>query len=400
MNHSNLPSKLKDIKNQVFLNNCYDPINKKYVKKVWAHKLTKLGREKRDLIWEYYKYRKRWSVTYRMKESFQKNVREVTLIYFDDPVQHRFTITQEHMNIMKAYDKGTAHTISLKLTRKTENDEKTGYRWDMITEDEFNVLPLSDKIINEPVVIEDYASKKMEKQEPEKTESESEEEKEDVYTTDENAIRKLEEEYDEMYIKHYGGEQKEHTDESSENDEEENNIPAFDDIDDYTKDDAMNDDVDEIEEEDPLPNLDYNDLPDVVRTNDGVTNSIGNMIQDIMDLIHEDYYLRQYKVVNINDRIWLNISLKAKDGKIIFLKKLRVIKEQTKELLDKGFTLSDGSIVHLYWTDPVRNKKKRRNVHKNDPQPDNSKKTKKQRRKVKRATRAKKGHIHMKILHN
>ena len=41
------------------------------------------------------------------------------------------------MNIMKAYDKRVAHTLSLKLTRKTENEEKTGFRWDMITDEEF-----------------------------------------------------------------------------------------------------------------------------------------------------------------------------------------------------------------------------------------------------------------------
>lgn len=396
MNHSNLPSKLKGIKNQIFLNNCYDPINGKYVKKVWAHKLTKLKREKRDLIWEYYKYRKRWSVTYRMKESYQKNVREVTLVYFDDPTPHRFTITREHMDTMKAYDRAVNHTLSLKLTIKTPNEQKTGFRWEMITKDQFNGLSLSDKIADDPIkvdthddaVTDDTVNIPI-------IESESLEEFEESGDADsQDAEQSSPDLSDEQIVEISAPEQPE-----DDQDQDEDNI-KFDDVNDHAAEEALNDDQNDLSDvEDPVPNIDFNNLPDVIRTNDGITRSIGNMVQDIMQLIHNDYNLKQYKLVNINDHIWLNLTLKAKDGKIIFLKKLRVIKEVTKELLNKGFTLPDGSVVHLYWTEATRNKKKRRNVHKDEPPTDNTKKSKKQRRRVKRDMRAKKGHIHMKIFH-
>jgi hypothetical protein len=396
MNHSNLPSKLKGIKNQIFLNNCYDPINGKYVKKVWAHKLTKLKREKRDLIWEYYKYRKRWSVTYRMKESFQKNVREVTLVYFDDPTPHRFTITREHMDIMKAYDRAVNHTLSLKLTIKTPNEQKTGFRWAMVTKDQFNALPLSDKIADDPIKVDTHDDVKTDDTinipiiESE-IESESESLEELDESDDSQEVELSNEPVPELSVPELL------VPELPENEQDEDNI-KFDDVNDHAAEEAINDDQNDPSDiEDPVPNIDFNNLPDVVRTDDGVTRSIGNMVQDIMQIIQDDYNLKQYKLVNINDHIWLNMTLKAKDGKIIFLKKLRVIKEMTKELLEKGFTLPDGSVVHLYWTEATRNKKKRRNVHKDEPPTDNTKKSKKQRRRVKRDMRAKKGHIHMKI---
>ena len=403
MNHSNLPSKLKDIKNQIFLNNCYDPINGKYVKKVWAHKLTKLKREKRDLIWEYYKYRKRWSVTYRMKESFQKNVKEVTLIYFDDPTPHRFTITREHMDIMKAYDRKVAHTLSLKLTIKTPNDENTGFKWVMITKDRFNNLVLSDKFneenqydkINNETEVEINNDHQNDNQNDNETEEEltnDNEPKEEIQGDDDQDDNETEEE-----LTNDNNQDNEPKEEMQDDDED---IIKFDDVNDYAEDEKINDDQNDVsDKEDPVPNIDINNMPNVVRTNDGITRSIGNMVQDIMQLIQNDYNLKQYNIVNINDHIWLNMTLKAKDGKIIFLKKLRVIKETTKDLLNKGFTLSDGTVVHLFWTESTRNKKKRRNVHKDDPPTDNTKKSKKQRRRAKRETRAKKGHIHMKILY-
>jgi len=40
---SSLPSKLKHIKNKLFLQNSLDPIKKKYVKRIWAHKLMKIS---------------------------------------------------------------------------------------------------------------------------------------------------------------------------------------------------------------------------------------------------------------------------------------------------------------------------------------------------------------------
>lgn len=100
---ANRPSKLAHIKNKNIINNSWDFINEKYVKKVWAHKRTKLDREKRDLIWEYYRYRNRLQVSDMIKKTYYKNVKDVTIIYFDDPVQYRFVITQEMIDKIRKY---------------------------------------------------------------------------------------------------------------------------------------------------------------------------------------------------------------------------------------------------------------------------------------------------------
>ena len=99
----NLPSKIKHIKNETILTNSWDPINEKYVKKVWAYKKTKLDRIKRDLIWEYYRHRNRTHVGEIIKKTFYKNVKNVTIIYFDDPIQHNFDLTQEMIDKVKKY---------------------------------------------------------------------------------------------------------------------------------------------------------------------------------------------------------------------------------------------------------------------------------------------------------
>lgn len=98
---NNLPSRLKHIKNEKFLKYSLDPINIKYVKKVWAHKLTKLEREKRDMIWEYYRYRGKMPVCDALKKTYCLNIKDVTIIYFDDPVQYRFIITNEMFEKIK-----------------------------------------------------------------------------------------------------------------------------------------------------------------------------------------------------------------------------------------------------------------------------------------------------------
>jgi len=298
---------------------------------------------------------------------------------------------------MKAYDRAVNHTLSLKLTIKTPNEQKTGFRWAMLTKDQFNALPLSDKIADDPVKVDTHDDVKTDdtinipiiesESIDELDDDSSEAELSDSQSDKQQVITALDEPIPDPSVPEQSDEQ------------DEDNI-KFDDINDHAAEEAINDDQnDPSDVEDPYPNIDFNNLPDVIRTDDGITRSIGNMVQDIMHIIQNDYNLKQYKLVNINNHIWLNMTLKAKDGKIIFLKKLRVIKDMTKELLEKGFTLPDGSVVHLYWTEATRNKKKRRNVHKDEPPTDNTKKSKKQRRRVKRDMRAKKGHIHMKIFH-
>jgi hypothetical protein len=98
------PSKLAHIKNKNIIQNSWDPINEKYVKKIWAHKKTKLDREKRDLIWEYYRHRNKWPVTEAFKKTYYKNVRDVVVIYFDDPVQHRFLLDLEMIDKIRKYE--------------------------------------------------------------------------------------------------------------------------------------------------------------------------------------------------------------------------------------------------------------------------------------------------------
>ena len=100
-NNSGLPGKLSHIKNGTILQNSYFPLTGKYVKKVWAYKTTKLGRIKRDLVWEYFRHRKRKPVTQVVRDMFYRNRKKVTFIYFDDPVQHHIELTKEHVDMLK-----------------------------------------------------------------------------------------------------------------------------------------------------------------------------------------------------------------------------------------------------------------------------------------------------------
>ena len=95
------PLKLSHIKNNQMLNNCFDPIVNKYVKKVWAFKRTKLNRVKRDLIWEFFRNRKKQSFTETLRKTYYKNIKNVTVIYFDDPVEHNFDLTRDMIDAYK-----------------------------------------------------------------------------------------------------------------------------------------------------------------------------------------------------------------------------------------------------------------------------------------------------------
>lgn len=121
------PSKLKHIKNTFFLDNTFHPLFNKYVKKVWAYKKTKLDRTKRDLIWEYYRDRKRKPIANVLLETFYKNVRDVMIIYFDDPIQYSYTIDDEMAAELKKFkvnmnkkSKKTDEEKRLKKLRKIE----------------------------------------------------------------------------------------------------------------------------------------------------------------------------------------------------------------------------------------------------------------------------------------
>lgn len=66
------------------LDNAFDPNENKYVKKIWAYKITKIGREKRDLVWEYFRHRKTVPAVSMYKKY---NLMKLMFNYFSDPVQ-------------------------------------------------------------------------------------------------------------------------------------------------------------------------------------------------------------------------------------------------------------------------------------------------------------------------
>ena len=118
--HQALPSKLKHIKNQKFLDYTYNPLVKKYVKQIWAYKKTKLDRIKRDLIWAYYRHRGTKLAAQALRDTFYKNIKHVMIIYFDDPVQYKFELTDEMIQILKEYCK----TKEIKKPKKTPEERE------------------------------------------------------------------------------------------------------------------------------------------------------------------------------------------------------------------------------------------------------------------------------------
>jgi hypothetical protein len=402
MDHTDIPSKLKNTNNQLFLNNAYDPINKKYVKKIWAYKLTKLKREKRDLIWEYFKYRGRWSTTFRMKGSYQKNVREVGITYFGDPKSYRFTLTKQHMDIMKDYEKLINHTLSLKLVTKTLNEKGNGYQWDMMTMEQFNKLPILNKV--KPVILKDYGDVnpnmvvEINNDDVELSNSCDDDLSDEVSTHGDN-----------------------NGDNNGDNDDDNNGDNNGDNDGNNDGNNGNNDDVEFSNSCDDAERLPEND-EDLAESssdsldeslNDGcvITNKSCNMdhslesthytvcemVSSLMNQINDEYVLKNHKLVNINGHVWLNILMKANDKHVIFLKKLRAMKEKLKTTLDNGVTLTDGSVIHLYWTQKIRTPKKKKRIENVIANLHNNKKNKKERRKVKRQMRTKKGHIHIPI---
>ena len=95
------PSKLKHIKNVRMLNNTYDPLTGKYIKKIWSYKRTKIDRIKRDMIYEYFRHRKTTSIVDTILEAHYKGLKVLQILYFDDPVQHNIIIFDEFIKFYK-----------------------------------------------------------------------------------------------------------------------------------------------------------------------------------------------------------------------------------------------------------------------------------------------------------
>ncbi|QKF93482.1 CDC45-like domain-containing protein [Fadolivirus algeromassiliense] len=138
-----LPNKLKHIKNIRMLNNSYDPLTGKYIKKIWTYKRTKIDRVKRDLVWEYFRHRKTTSIVDTILESHYGGLKVIQVIYFDDPVQHNIIIFDELIKFYKKVKEQrktlTLPQVSNKAIKKMNADSKiVKERWEYI-KNTFNV---------------------------------------------------------------------------------------------------------------------------------------------------------------------------------------------------------------------------------------------------------------------
>jgi hypothetical protein len=146
LDKNNLPEtvtlKGRIIKNQIFIYNSMDPLTGKYVKKIFAKKITKLGREKWDMIWEYYRYRGKKSVLRTLKDNFG---REVEFTYFGQPNQERLVVPKIYLR----------EETKPKLT-KEEKEQKT------ILREEKKKLKKERKKLREQKMLEKKQQKKLE----------------------------------------------------------------------------------------------------------------------------------------------------------------------------------------------------------------------------------------------
>jgi hypothetical protein len=99
------PNKLAHIKNTKFLDNTLNPLNMRYIKKIWVHKKNKLGNDNRHLAWEYYKDRNKNHIAQTLLKAHYANTNDVVIIYFNDPVQYRFTLTAEMITELKMHSR-------------------------------------------------------------------------------------------------------------------------------------------------------------------------------------------------------------------------------------------------------------------------------------------------------
>jgi hypothetical protein len=77
------------IRNQKFIKNARCPITGKFIKEIWRKKITKIGREKWDLVWQYYRDRNRESVLSKLKKLEDL---EIEIVYFGEDAPKRFIV--------------------------------------------------------------------------------------------------------------------------------------------------------------------------------------------------------------------------------------------------------------------------------------------------------------------
>lgn len=99
------PSKISHIKNPKFLDNTLNPLNNRYIKKIWSHHINKNGRDNRHLIWEYYSDRNKHHIAETLLKTHYLNVSNVSIIYFSDPIEYEFLVTPEIATELKDYNR-------------------------------------------------------------------------------------------------------------------------------------------------------------------------------------------------------------------------------------------------------------------------------------------------------
>lgn len=92
---------LKNTKNKLYLDNTYDPINNMFVHKIFEWKITKIGRKKRHLVWQYYRDRNRLSVSEFYRNNFYRNKRNVSIIFYGKADIYTMVLEKEMADMLK-----------------------------------------------------------------------------------------------------------------------------------------------------------------------------------------------------------------------------------------------------------------------------------------------------------
>jgi len=110
----------KAIRNQKFIKNARCPMTGKFVKEIWRKKFTKIGREKWDLVWQYYRDRNRESVLSKFKKLEEL---EIEVTYFNEPNPTRFIVPKIDIEEEQPDTRASKKTKLVKLVKILENLE-------------------------------------------------------------------------------------------------------------------------------------------------------------------------------------------------------------------------------------------------------------------------------------
>lgn len=110
----------KAIRNQKFIKNARCPMTGKFVKEIWRKKFTKIGREKWDLVWQYYRDRNRESVLSKFKKL---EALEIEVTYFNEPNPTRFIVPKIDIEEEQPDTRASKKTKLVKLVKILENLE-------------------------------------------------------------------------------------------------------------------------------------------------------------------------------------------------------------------------------------------------------------------------------------